>query len=270
MHIESDACVFNSVVTPPTCTEDGFTTFTCTECGYSYTDASVNALGHTEVIDPAVPATCTVTGLTSGKHCPVCKEVLIPRQVIPALGHLEGGWEVTVSPTNRKTGTQVKRCTRCGVIIEAIKIPVLSMVWPDNTACSFGLRFRDELPELTDKWYMYTPLDLTAEGILEVPLIASNRYRIGTTQVTVKNGQVSASYEVTADKVEVKEEFMTFLPGLEELVSVEPVALADRAVPFGTSVDIASLGKSGQALFFMRLVVTYDIYADGVQWWSMP
>jgi hypothetical protein len=151
-----------------------------------------------------------------------------------------------------------------------MEIPVLSMIWPDNVACSYGPRFRDEMPELTDKWYMYTPLDLAKEGTLDVPLIASNRYRIGTAQVVVKDGQVSASYLVTADKVEVKEEFMAFLTWLEGLSSVEPEALADSAVPFGTPVAIASLGGDGQALFFMRLLVTYDIYADGVQWWGMP
>ena len=36
----------NSVVTEPTCTEDGFTTHTCTVCGYTYTDSTVPALGH--------------------------------------------------------------------------------------------------------------------------------------------------------------------------------------------------------------------------------
>jgi hypothetical protein len=117
---------------------------------------------------------------------------------------------------------------------------------------------------------MYTPLDLTKEGTLDVPLVASNRYRIGTAQITVREGHLSAVYQITADKVQVKEEFMAFLPGLDGLESVEPETLTDRSIPFGTQVDISSLGESKQALFFMRLLVTYDIYADGVIWWSMP
>lgn len=36
----------NVVVTPPTCTEDGFTTYTCTKCGESYTDDETTATGH--------------------------------------------------------------------------------------------------------------------------------------------------------------------------------------------------------------------------------
>ena len=40
---------YEDVVTPPTCTEAGYTTHTCTICSDSYTDAEVAATGHTEV-----------------------------------------------------------------------------------------------------------------------------------------------------------------------------------------------------------------------------
>ncbi len=40
---------------------------------------------HTEVIDPAVPATKDATGLTEGKHCSVCGEVLVKQTVVPKL-----------------------------------------------------------------------------------------------------------------------------------------------------------------------------------------
>ena len=37
---------FTSVVTAPTCTEGGYTTNTCVNCGYSYTDRKIKAPGH--------------------------------------------------------------------------------------------------------------------------------------------------------------------------------------------------------------------------------
>ena len=37
---------YDSVVTPPTCTEQGYTTHTCLNCGYSYVDGEVPATGH--------------------------------------------------------------------------------------------------------------------------------------------------------------------------------------------------------------------------------
>ena len=73
-------------VVNPTCTERGYTNYTC-DCGESYADNYVDALGHTETIDEAVEATCMQTGLTEGKHCSVCDEILIPQETVEALGH---------------------------------------------------------------------------------------------------------------------------------------------------------------------------------------
>ena len=69
----------------PTCTVKGYDLHTCT-CGASYKDNEVAALGHNEVIDAAVDATCTQSGLTEGKHCSVCDTVLTAQKTVPA-GH---------------------------------------------------------------------------------------------------------------------------------------------------------------------------------------
>ena len=56
---------------------------TLVACGENDLDTCV----HNVVIDEAVPATCTETGLTEGKHCSKCGEVLLAQTEVPALGH---------------------------------------------------------------------------------------------------------------------------------------------------------------------------------------
>ena len=141
----------DGVVTPATCTTDGFTVHTCTECGISdkrdvvpatghtpgaeatCTNAQVcetcdielaPALGHVEVIDEAVAPTCTETGLTAGKHCSVCESVLVAQEVVPANGHESGETRGQVEPTCDKAGYTIEVCTICGVVY-TVDMPAL-------------------------------------------------------------------------------------------------------------------------------------------------
>ena len=71
------------------------------------------------MIDKAVTPTCTETGLTKGKHCDVCGEVLVKQNVVDALGHTEG-IDMAVAPTCTETGlTEGKHCDVCGEVLEA-------------------------------------------------------------------------------------------------------------------------------------------------------
>ena len=74
---------------------------------------------HTAVADAAVPATCTATGLTAGKHCSVCNTVLIAQTTIPAKGHTEV-IDAAVAPTCTATGlTAGKHCAVCNTVLIA-------------------------------------------------------------------------------------------------------------------------------------------------------
>jgi len=92
----------------------------CTVCGeeISRNTIYVPELGHTEVIDAAVPATCTATGKTEGKHCSVCGTVIVAQQTVPTKGHTSGELQVEndVAPDCDSLGHRdhVVYCTVCG------------------------------------------------------------------------------------------------------------------------------------------------------------
>ena len=79
---------------------------------------------HTEAVDAAVAPTCTEAGLTEGKHCTKCGEVLVAQQPVAPLGHTEV-LEEAKNPTCTEDGYTAKvHCTVCGVtIIEKQTIP---------------------------------------------------------------------------------------------------------------------------------------------------
>ena len=68
-----------------TCTEKGEQERVCA-CGEKEMQ-SIDMVAHTEVTDEAVAPTCTKTGLTGGKHCSVCNEVLTIQQEVPIIPH---------------------------------------------------------------------------------------------------------------------------------------------------------------------------------------
>ncbi len=101
------------VTTAPNCTDTGVKTFKCDRCGEEKIE-EIPANGHIEVIDNAVAATCTDTGLTEGKHCSVCSDVLVEQTTVEALGHdwIEGA--VVKEPNCTDTGVKTFKCNRCG------------------------------------------------------------------------------------------------------------------------------------------------------------
>ncbi len=103
---------YTEEIIPPTCTEDGYTIFTC-ECGETYNDRTVKA-AHTKEALPAKAATCTEDGLTEGKACAACGEVLLAQEPLLAAGHQYGNWYVIKDATHTETGTKGKDCAVCG------------------------------------------------------------------------------------------------------------------------------------------------------------
>ena len=106
---------------------------TCTGCGITEGEA----LGHTEQIIPAKEATCYEKGLTEGKICSVCNEVLVEQKVVLSLGH-----DMVIDQPATATCTQPgltagAHCSRCDYKEEQTETPALghSYMFPCDAHC---------------------------------------------------------------------------------------------------------------------------------------
>ena len=96
-----------------TCETSGVKTYTCTSCKATKTE-DIKALGHKEVKDAAVAATCEKDGLTEGSHCSVCGKVLTEQKKLPATGHKVNSWKTISQATVFSPEQQTGSCSVCG------------------------------------------------------------------------------------------------------------------------------------------------------------
>jgi hypothetical protein len=75
---------YEAVVTAPTCTEEGYTTYTCSRCGDSYVDDTVAALGHDYVLTEKLDPTREDDGYEI-HTCSRCGDT--QKKVLPAIGN---------------------------------------------------------------------------------------------------------------------------------------------------------------------------------------
>ena len=101
---------YKSVVTPPTCISQGYTTYTCS-CGDSYVGDYVPASGH-KFVEFITKPTCTERGSIVYK-CN-CGYSYISEE-IPATGHSFGEWYVVKEPTCDDYGISHSDCANCDV-----------------------------------------------------------------------------------------------------------------------------------------------------------
>ena len=98
-------------VVEPTCTEQGYTVYTCSRCGDNYDGDYVPASGHNYVAGEVVEPTCTEQGYTV-YTCPGCGDSYFG-DFVPAAGHNYVAGDV-IEPTCTEQGYTVYTCSGCG------------------------------------------------------------------------------------------------------------------------------------------------------------
>ncbi|MBR1676864.1 MAG: hypothetical protein IJ706_06125, partial [Clostridia bacterium] len=101
------------VSVPATCTAKGEEKSECSRCDY-YETRETDMIAHTPVTIPAVPATCTATGLTEGSKCSVCETILVEQQVTDMIPHTPDTQSLKFDENSHWY-----TCAECGTAIES-------------------------------------------------------------------------------------------------------------------------------------------------------
>ena len=99
---------YSVVVTPPTCTEKGYTTYICSHCDDSYVGSYVNPTGHSYTDEVTKNATCTENGIRTFT-CGVCGDTY--SEEIAASGH---DYRAVVTPPTCLTNGYTTYICDCG------------------------------------------------------------------------------------------------------------------------------------------------------------
>ncbi len=115
-------------------------------------------------------------------------------------------------------------------------------------------------PDLTKKMLMFTPMDLSVDGITTIPLIGNEKQVVGEAKVTVQSGMVIVTYlVVNGVRVDERNEFFTFFPDIRTVPSVEPRKLQDVKLKFGIPYNISSwLNSDPKVLLYINSPVSYN------------
>ena len=116
---------------------------------------------HTEEIIPGKDATCTETGLTEGKKCTACGELLVEQTEIAALGHTAVTTVEAVNATCTEAGSKktTVTCEVCGEVISKTteKIPAPGHSYANDAAneCSVCGAVRANITVVDDEVFLH-------------------------------------------------------------------------------------------------------------------
>ena len=134
----------NSVISDPTCTTDGETSYVCLNCGKTKTEVT-KATGHTFDSWAVNDATCTEDG-SEYMYCSICgAKDKSSETIIPAYGHSNIDWGMS-DPSCTSDGYHEYYCERCGTVTT-------------ETIPATGHQF--------DSWYVVVEPTIDNEGVRE-------------------------------------------------------------------------------------------------------
>jgi hypothetical protein len=134
--------------------------------------------------------------------------------------------------------------------------------YTNNTVCVAGASLKTLDPDLTSKWYTVVPVDLSQDVTQTFPLVAGNKYLIGSVSVTVAGDEVTTTYkypEFHNYHIFPGDDCLASFTGVDQITSEFLDAPASETA-FGTAISKASdLNGQDVALLFVCNRLTYRI-----------
>lgn len=142
-------------------------------------------------------------------------------------------------------------------------------IWyANNTVCSFGPHFRDVSPEMTDKWYMFTALDLSQDGVQCYELVSGNVFVIGEVVIEVKGDNLTVSYSYCSNDILDEEQFFTIFGDYNDITTVEPAQLNRMEYNKTYSIQNDLGGDTSVVLFVCNRASVRDDTKGIVRFWE--
>ncbi len=204
----------------PTCTEPGYTVYTCADCGITENKDETDALGHNFewIIDS--DATCGEDG-KKHEECTRCDAAKSLDTVIPATGNHSYTSKVTTEPTCEDKGIETFTCSGCGDSYTKeiaakghdYKTKVTAPTCDDKGyttyTCACGDSYVDDYVDETGHKYtpaVTTPATHLAEGVMTYTCVCGDSY----TEAIPKLEGHTYTEEITVEPTHLTEGEKTF------------------------------------------------------------
>lgn len=129
------------------------------------------------------------------------------------------------------------------------------------------LSFRNDL---TEKYWMFTPIDLSEDGQFQYPLVADASHVVGEVKVEVESDLVVVSYMlVNGVTVDSDQEFFTFFTDIASVKTVDPAKLQDVKMRFNIPYHVTSrLNSDPNVLLYINTPLSYGTGLPGLKGFS--
>lgn len=121
-YVDKAAHDYTKTVTAPTCTALGYTVYECKNCDYKYISDYTDKINHSYIADVTEP-TCTASGYTV-YTCENCGKTYTA-DYKDMTGHKPSEWIIDIPATIEQAGEKHIECITCGEVLSRTAIPQL-------------------------------------------------------------------------------------------------------------------------------------------------